>query len=146
MINENKISSAAFDKKRVGLLIVDDSDLIRERLITLFKNNENISTILQAKNSSEAYDLFNSFSPDIVILDIRIPGDNGIVVLEKLKKINHTVKVIMLTSYPYEQYRRKSMELGADYFFEKSGDMNRIIEVCNKLIVNRIKLMNIKNK
>jgi len=62
---------------QVGLLIVDDSDFIRERLVALCGEIKNVGKILQAENSEQAYNLFNLFSPDVIILDIRISGDNG---------------------------------------------------------------------
>ena len=122
-------------KRKKRLLIVDDSDFIRDRLVDLFEDIENFEPVSEAKNSEQAYTIFNSTSPDIVLLDIQVPGDNGIKILEKLKILRPGVIIIMLTNYPYDQYRKRCMELGADYFFEKSGDMNRIYNICDKLII-----------
>ncbi len=115
------------------LLIVDDSDIIRMRLVDMFDDARNICTVLQSKDSAQAYISFNSYLPEIVILDIHIPGDNGIKILEKFKKISPQAKIIMLTNYPYDQYRKRCMELGADYFFEKSGNMEQLVELCEKM-------------
>jgi DNA-binding NarL/FixJ family response regulator len=132
-INAGAISGTLKRKKR--LLIVDDSDFIRDRLVDLFDDIENFDPVSEAKNSEQAYTVFNSSSPDIVLLDIQIPGDNGIKILEKFKMLKPGVIIIMLTNYPYEQYRKRCMELGADYFFEKSGDMKRIYNICDNLIL-----------
>ncbi len=118
------------------LLIVDDSDFIRVRLAGMFDDAMNICSVLQAKDSAQAYELFNSLSPEIVILDIQITGDNGIKILEKLKKIRPQTKIIMLANYAYDQYRKRCMELGADYFFEKAGDMEQIVELCEKMCLD----------
>ena len=135
MTNISKPASfKAFEKKK--LLIVDDSDFIRVRLAEMFDDARNICTVLQAKDSAQAYTAFNSYLPEIVILDIHIPGDNGIKILEKFKKIRPQAKIIMLTNYPYDQYRKRCMELGADYFFEKSGDMEQIVELCEKMCLD----------
>jgi len=123
---------------KMKLLIVDDSDFIRERLVAMFEDSEKIGVVYQARNSYEAIEQFNSFSPGMVLLDIRIPGDNGIKVLAKFKKLKPEARIIMLTNYPYEQYRKRCMELGADYFFEKSGDMNEIFNLCENLSANHI--------
>ena len=123
------------DASKKSILIVDDSDFIRERLVALCDEIENIGLVLEAKNSDQAYSQFTLLSPEIVILDIHIPGDNGIKVLENLRKISKEVKIIILTNYPYDQYRKKCIELGADYFFDKSGDMNRILEICEKIML-----------
>ena len=118
-----------------SILIVDDSDLIQERIAAICSEVENIGIIYQARNSEEAYRKFNLYSQDVVILDIHIPGDNGIKVLENIRNKNKKTIIIILTNYPYEQYRKKCMELGADYFLEKSGDLNRIFEICAKLVI-----------
>jgi DNA-binding NarL/FixJ family response regulator len=85
--------------------------------------------ILEAKDADHAYSVFDSAVPDIVVLDIHIPGDNEIKVLAKLKKERPGVIKIMLTNYPYEHYGKKCIELDADYFFEKTDDMNKIYEI-----------------
>jgi len=118
------------------LLIIDDSDFIRERLVAVFEECKNIGTIKQAKDSFEAMELFVSTKPDVIILDIHIPGDNGIKLLEKFKNIRPEVKIIMLTNYPYEHYKKKCMELGADLFFEKSADMNEIVDLLDAYCPN----------
>lgn len=133
IIKTDSILSGLIRKKR--LLIVEDSDLMRDRLVDLFDDIENFEPVFQAKNSEQAYSVFNSSSPDIVILDIHVPGDNGIKILKKLKILRPLVIIIMLTNYPYEQYRKICMELGADYFFEKSDDMKRIYNICDKLVI-----------
>ena len=132
-IKTASILSSLIRKKR--LLIVEDSDFIRERLVEMFDDIENFEPVSQAKNSEQAYTIFNSSTPDIVLLDIQVPGDNGIKILEKLKKIRPGILIIMLTNYPYDNYKKRCMELGADYFFEKSGDMNRIYNICDKLVI-----------
>jgi DNA-binding NarL/FixJ family response regulator len=120
-----------------SILIVDDSDFIRERLVALCDEIESIGQILQAKNSEQAYNQYNLYSPDIIILEIHIPGDNGIKVLGNIRKKNKEVMIIILTDYPYEQYKRRCLELGADYFFDKSGDISRICEICESLVINK---------
>ena len=137
MIQNMSVSSGAVPEKKTGLLIVDDSDIIRERLVEMFVEFENIA-VMEAKDSTEALHLFNTFLPGIVILDIRIQGENGIKVLEKFKKIRPEAVIIMLTNYSGELYRNRCLELGADYFFEKTDDMNKITRLCQDLICGRI--------
>lgn len=64
--------------------------------------------------------------PDVVILDIRMPGGNGIDVLRQLKKTLPSAKVIMLTNFAYAQYRSKCQQAGADFFFDKSTEFDQI--------------------
>ena len=116
------------------VFIVDDSALVRERIIAMISENPGIEITGQAKNAQEGINSILKLKPDVVILDIRMPGGNGIEVLKNIKKNSSGPTIIILTNYPYPQYRKKCMEAGADYFFDKSTEFNKIIEVIKKLI------------
>ncbi len=116
------------------VFIVDDSALVRERIIAMISENPGIEITGQAKNAQEGINSILKLKPDVVILDIRMPGGNGIEVLKNIKKNNSAPTIIILTNYPYPQYRKKCLEAGADYFFDKSTEFNKIIEVIKKLI------------
>lgn len=111
------------------ILIVDDSKLIRERLVSMLITNKHTETVEQASNSIEAMAYFKKYSPEIIILDIRLPGENGITFLEKIKKLSPETTVIMLTNYMYPQYRKKCMQLGADYFLDKSNGIESLQKI-----------------
>lgn len=70
----------------------------------------------------------------IIILDIRMHGGNGIRILKAIREKNINSKVIMLTSYPYQKYRKKCMEAGADCFFDKSREFGKVMEVLGEWI------------
>jgi len=72
-------------------------------------------------------------NPDVVILDIHMPGKNGMEVLKELKKFEPAPCAIMLTNYPYPQYRKKCADLGADYFLDKSADFEELFTVITQL-------------
>jgi len=115
-------------------LIVDDSKLMQDRILEVAQKISGIKIVGQAKNSMEAYQMFNEYNPDLVILDIRLPGENGIQILEKIKKANDSVKVIVLTNYPYSQYRKKCIELGADFFLHKSEEFDQLPSVMENIV------------
>ncbi|MEW6376151.1 MAG: response regulator transcription factor [Thermodesulfobacteriota bacterium] len=95
-----------------------------------------VEIIGQAESPKEAIEGIRKLKPNVVILDIRIPGGNGIDVLKEIKKDKPAPMVIILTNYPYPQYRKKCMDAGADFFFGKSTEFERIPEVLKKLIKN----------
>jgi len=117
----------------IKVFIADDSSVIRERLNALLSDLPGVEVIGEAGDAEEALKGIQELNLDVVILDIRMPGGNGIRVLEKIKKSETSPVIIMLTNYPYPQYRKKCTDLGADYFFDKSTEFERIIEVFNKL-------------
>ena len=113
-------------------LIADDSSLIRDRLVELLSAFEGIDTIEIARDTSEVKDKIIKLNPDIVILDIRMPGGDGFEVLKTMKEKNLKSCVIDLTSYPYRQYRDKSFKLGADYFLSKETDIKKLGSIISK--------------
>ena len=115
------------------LFIADDSSAVRARLIAMLSNLEKIESIGEAQDVAGAISSIGELKPDAVILDIQMPGGSGIDVLKHVKKEQPATVVIILTNYPYSQYRRECMEGGADYFFDKSLEFNRAIEVCKGL-------------
>ncbi len=99
---------------------------------------EIIEMIGEAENVQDAINSIHEFEPDVVILDIRMPGGSGIDVLKKIKKKNEVPVIIILTNYPHSQYRKKCMEAGADFFFDKSGDFEEIVKVVSGISGRRI--------
>ena len=115
------------------IFIADDSKLVRERLITMVSEIPGTEIAGEAKNAVKALNSIQKLGPDAVILDIRMPGGNGFDVLEKIKKNKSAPLVIMLTNYPFPQYRKKCMDAGADFFFDKSAEFPEVINVLKKL-------------
>lgn len=115
------------------ILIVDDSPLIRDRLDQAISPIESITSIDHASNGREALILFWYMQPDIVILDIAMPKKSGIDVLDTIKHKRPATKVIILTNYPSDQFRKICSGLGADYFFNKAEDFHEVPRVLKEL-------------
>jgi len=115
------------------VLLVDDSDILRNHLITILSDMENVDIVGESINTESAIKDLKKKKPDLVILDIRMPGEGGIHVLKIARKKYPDLKVIIFTDYPYPQYRTKCMEIGADYFFDKSTETEKMIEQIKQL-------------
>ena len=111
------------------ILVADDSDLVRERLVGMLSEIENIGVILEATNGLEARDMIVMEKPDVAVLDFRMPGWNGLDVLRDVKATNPATKIVILTNYPSAQYRSRCLEAGADFFFDKSNEFAKVLEV-----------------
>ena len=106
------------NKKNV--LIVDDSDLLQSRLKKALMDTDHNVNITQALSYREAIDLFMPSFYDIIILDIDLPDGSGVNLLQEIKSLNPSTKVIMFTNYDTPEFKRSCMKFGADYFFNKS--------------------------
>ena len=113
--------------------IVDDSSMMRERLTELLKDTAGVEIVGQGGDPLEALDSIRKDHPDVVILDIRLPRRSGIDVLKDIKKIPRAPIVIMITNYPYRQYRQGCMAAGADYFFSKIEEFDMIRETLSRI-------------
>jgi DNA-binding NarL/FixJ family response regulator len=112
------------DKLRV--FISDDSVSVRERLVAMALELPEVDVVGQAEDAPGSLDAIRHTQPDVVILDIRMPGGSGIEVLRSLKKMTPAPAVIMLTNFAYEQYRKKCEAAGADFFLDKSTEFDQI--------------------
>ena len=117
--------------------VVDDSSLFRERLVSLLSEIAGVEVVGSVDSAEEGIAGIALKQPDVAILDIRMPSGSGISVLEEIKRRDDPPTVIMLTNYPYPQYRKKCMDAGADYFFDKSNEFHMVAEVITCLIAER---------
>jgi DNA-binding NarL/FixJ family response regulator len=114
--------------------IVDDSEVMRERLAESVADTASVEIVGQSGDPFEALDSIEKSHPDVVILDIRLPGRSGIDVLKDIKKESPAPIVIMITNYPYRQYRQGSMAAGADYFFSKTDEFEMIRDTLSRIV------------
>jgi len=119
------------------VVIIDDSVLFRERFRELLNHIRNIEVIGEAVNGLKGLQLIEETRPDLAFIDIRMPEMNGIEVLRKIREKGIVVKICMLTSYPYKQYKESCLAEGADYFFDKNLDIKQISEVISTLANNQ---------
>ncbi|MCP4726316.1 MAG: response regulator transcription factor [bacterium] len=115
------------------IIIADDSDVIRERMVSMLSDLESIEIVSEVTNAEDAIKAVREKSPDVAIFDIRMPG-NGINALKQVKAMNVPPIVIMYTNYPYEQYRKKCFEFGAEYFFAKSEGLEKIFDALSQIV------------
>ncbi len=114
----------SFDENFLKILIVDDSAMLIERFVKGINLDKTIVPC-QASNCKEALALFESFKPDVVLLDIYLPDGSGITLLEKMKTQNKNLIALMWSNYPTEQFKEVCYKAGAEYFFDKAKDIHQ---------------------
>ncbi|OGL46664.1 MAG: hypothetical protein A2149_01950 [Candidatus Schekmanbacteria bacterium RBG_16_38_11] len=116
------------------ILIVDDELSVRESMRMIFKNEYEV---LMAGNGKLALKIINEQPPDLVFLDIIMPGEDGIEVLKKIKEISNKVIVIMLTATKTIKTVVSAMKLGAYDYVTKPFDIDEIKLIINKALKNQ---------
>ena len=117
----------------LSVYIVDDSQVMRERLTESLADIAGVEIAGQSGDPLVALNNINKSQPDVVILDIRLPRRSGIDVLKDIKGNPAAPIVIMITNYPYRQYRQACMAAGADYFFSKIDEFEMIRETLSSI-------------
>lgn len=109
-----------------------------ERIKLLLHDLEGIQHVGNARNVASAWYLIEEYKPDVMILDIKLedhmPGQNGLTLLSLVRNHYPQTTVIMLTNLSMPEYRDNCMRLGADYFFDKSEDFEKIPETLYNII------------
>ena len=115
------------------VFVVDDSVVIRERLKRLVADVPDVQVIGEAGDAQIAVAAILAQKPDVVLLDIHILNGNGIDVLQRLKQERVAPAVIILTDYPFPEYRQLCLNAGADFFFVKSTEFEQLVPALQKL-------------
>jgi len=115
------------------IVIADDSDVVRQRLVRLLDDLAGVKVVGEADDVPAARDMVQKLKPDVAILDIRMPSGSGADLVPELKKLNPVPKVIMLTNYALPENRKKCMDNGADFFFDKSTEFQKVVSVLKRI-------------
>jgi DNA-binding NarL/FixJ family response regulator len=112
--------------RKLTLMMVEDAEVIQDRLRILLEKTPVVYKVYSAGNYEEAEKILYNEWIDLAILDINLPGKSGIEVLRYIKTNYPQTHVIMLTNEVNPLYRNLCLKLGADYFFDKSSDFDKI--------------------
>jgi two-component system response regulator YesN len=113
-----------------GLLVVDDTALIRSTIIKIIaRENVDISPVVEAENGEEAVRVAQQHQPDIVFMDIKMPGMNGLQATALIRKALPQTKVVMLTAYDEFSYVQEALKLGAVDYLLKPVRPDKLVEV-----------------
>lgn len=118
----------------MNVFVVEDSSLLRERLIRTLSGIQGVQVAGHSDTAEEAIQLIQAVHPDAIILDIRLRQGTGFQVLQAVKVKGKPPLVIVLTNFAYPQYRNKYIEAGADYFFDKSNEFDKVVVILNEQI------------
>lgn len=103
------------------ILIVEDNAPFRQSLREMLCEQFPTMRVEEAQDGEDALDKLETFSPHLVFMDIKLPGQSGLEVTKTIKARYPEVRVIILTSYDLPEYREAASQYGADYFLSKGS-------------------------
>lgn len=117
--------------KRLSVLLVDDSLLVRKQLRGILEGLD--CEVFEAANGEQALEIVENFKLDLVLMDIVMPGADGIDTLKRIKEFNDTVKIVMVSSVGTQSYLKEAIKLGAYDFLQKPVSEEAIHRLIGKL-------------
>ena len=115
------------------VVVADDSVMVREHLVEMLSELEGIEVVAEAGDVDHTLLEVQKTRPQVVVLDIQMPGGNGINALRKIKRDYPATRVIMLTNHNNPFYRDTCLREGADFFLDKSIEFEKVGEALLQL-------------
>ena len=115
----------------IKVLIVDDHDLVRSGISMMLSGASGIRVVGQCASGEEAIDSVRELHPDVVLMDLKMPGIGGMVATKKLLRVKTDLKVLVVTVCDNDLYPSKLMQAGAFGYLTKGASMAEMIRAIN---------------
>jgi DNA-binding NarL/FixJ family response regulator len=115
-------------------LIVEDNATFRQSLRELLRSKFPSLEIVEASDGEEALQKVSHLPLDLIVMDIKLPGENGLSVTRKIKAFHPEIPVAILTSYDLPEYREAARESKADHFISKGSPTNKIVDIVRSIL------------
>jgi two-component system, response regulator YesN len=120
--------------RQIKVLVADDSQIVRDGLTVLLSEMPGVDDVLLAHNGSEALDVLQMVRPEVLIMDLRLPGVSGWEVLEQMRHEGLDPLVIVLSNFPFFPYRKKCRALEVDFFLDKSTEIEKLLSILREFV------------
>ncbi|RZM20401.1 MAG: response regulator transcription factor [Pedobacter sp.] len=121
----------------INVGIVDSHPVVRLALRHLLQTQSDIAFVGEAKNAIEALELIRIASPQVLIMDLDLPGRSGLDVLQLMRRQTPDMRVAIFTNYPEEQYALKLFSLGALAYVPKSSEPEVLLGAVRKIVFGK---------
>lgn len=125
------------DKKKATLLVVDDEEALRKAIVFDFRRKG--YEVFEASNGKEAFEIVKSHKVDVVLSDIRMPGGDGVELLDNIKGMNPMLPVVMLITGFADLTLEDAYDKGADAVFSKPFDRKTLLSAVERSLISQEK-------
>jgi two-component system, NarL family, response regulator len=120
--------------QQIRVLLADDHPVVRQGLATILKSQKDIKIVAEAADGEEVGELYDQLSPDVVLLDLRMPKKDGLqIVAELVARRLPKPRIIVMTAYETEEDIRQALKAGAKAFLVKAARPQQIREVIRRV-------------
>ena len=114
--------------QKINVLIADDHPLVRQGLKQILEMEKDISIVAQASNGVEAVRMCKEKKPDVILMDINMPGNEELQAIKELKEQQENYKIVVLTIYQEKEYLFKTLQIGVEGYLLKDTEPVVLIE------------------
>ncbi len=118
----------------IRVLVVDDHQLVRVGTTRLLADVEGLEIVGQAENGEQAIDMVKALKPDVVLMDIQMPGIGGMEATRRCLRVDPELKIIAVTVYDDEPYPTRLLKVGAVGYLTKNADINEMVTAIRKVM------------
>ncbi|XUX00732.1 MAG: response regulator transcription factor [Dehalogenimonas sp.] len=115
------------ETKPIMVLLVDDHEIVRNGLKMILQNQTDIEVMGEASNCDEAIEQIRKKNPDVILLDVKMPGKDGFATMEEIKKVGCESPILLLSGYNYEFFAQDAIESQSSGFITKDSTKDFIL-------------------
>lgn len=116
----------------ISVLVVDDHELVRSGITRMLADNPDIDVLGEAASGEDAIEAVRKNRPDIVLMDIRMPGIGGLEATRKILRLDDSIRVIVVTACADDPYPTRVMQAGATAYITKGADIEEMVRAIRK--------------
>src|SRR5687767_8309308 len=121
---------------KIKVAIVDDHAVVRTGLMKILKEEPDIEVVAEADGHAQLFSQLDETLPDILLLDISMPGKNGLEILKDVKQSNPGIKVLMLSMHPEDRFSVRAMKAGAAGYLTKESAPEELVSAIRQVNTN----------
>jgi len=115
----------------ISVMLVDDHAVVRSGLRRLLEQHDNINVIAEAESGEQAYQLFGKFMPDVLVMDISMPGMGGLEALRRILSRYHHAKIVIFSMHENATFAAQALNSGAMGYVAKSSEAQDLVQAVN---------------
>ena len=125
------------DEKIIRIIIADDHAFLREGIKKTIQDEIDMKIVGEASNANEALSIIKELDPDVVIMDISMPGKSGLEVLKELKVMKKKYRILILSMHPEDRFAIRALKAGAAGYLTKESAPDELVKAIRTVLTGR---------